>query len=251
MSVNKRVSKKPNIIIAIPAYNEEHYISNVVTKSKPYASEVIVIDDASNDLTSQMAKKAGALVVKHQVNKRYGGAISSCFRVAKERDADILIILDGDGQHNPEDIPVVLNPILNNAADLIIGSRFLNLNNKIPSYRKFGINIITFLVNIFSKLKITDSQSGFRAFGRLAQELEPFDEKCMGISIEIILKARLRSLRIKEVPISVFYHNDGSSINPIKHGLSVAITVLKLRVKYKLLNCFESYGLTNKEKIAN
>jgi glycosyltransferase involved in cell wall biosynthesis len=228
--------RKLKILIAIPAYNEERYIGNVVRKAKIYATEVIVIDDASKDNTSQIAKEAGAFVIKHEINKRYGGAIKSCFQVAKDKDADILVILDGDGQHDPKDIPNLLKPILDGQADIVIGSRFLNKSNDIPLYRKFGINVITFLFNFCSKTKVTDSQSGFRSYNRNALSLlGSLEEDCMGVSVEIIIKARKKRLIIKEVPINVKYYEDSSTLNPVIHGVSVALTVLKLRTKYVAL----------------
>jgi len=220
-----------NILAAIPAYNEEKYIGNVVSETKRFIHNVYVVDDASTDKTSEIAKRAGAKIVRHQQNLRYGGAVKSCFKIAKETGADVLVILDGDGQHDPKDIPLLLEPIIKGHADIVIGSRFLKKNKSIPLYRKFGINIITLLFNFGSSIKVTDSQSGFRAYNRRALDLDQLYENCMGLSVEVIIQARKKGLVIEEVPISVNYYEDSSTINPIVHGLSVALTVVKHRVK--------------------
>lgn len=223
------VSKK--VVITIPAYNEEKYIGDVVSNSKKHSEHVFVVDDASTDNTQIVSTNAGAKVFRHTVNKRYGGAIRTCFEIARGEKADILVTLDGDGQHDPSDIPKLLGPILKNKADIVIGSRFSASSNHIPFYRKIGISIITFLYNFGSDARVSDSQSGLRAYNsRAIQEMKTLKEDCMGVSVELLLKARMKKLRIREVPTKVYYHNESSSINPIKHGVAVALTVLKLRI---------------------
>ena len=112
----------PKIVAAIPCFNAEHFIADVVSKAKKYVDGVIVIDDGSHDGTAEVARAAGALVVNHGTNRGYGEAIKSCFETAKANAADVLVILDGDGQHKPDEIPLLLAPILKGEADLIIGS---------------------------------------------------------------------------------------------------------------------------------
>lgn len=225
---------RPKVIAAIPCYNEERSIGEVVCKVKNHVGQVIVIDDGSLDGTSKAAKAAGALVVKHASNIGYGESIRSCFAAAKANDADILVTLDGDGQHNSAEVARLLAPILNGRADLVIGSRFLGGQNNVPRYRKFGIDVITWLCNVGSKAKVSDSQSGFRAYGRRILETFSLTERGMGISVELLIKARGKGFIIQEEPISCSYHPNSSTLNPVHHGLGVALTVVKLRTKILL-----------------
>lgn len=227
-------NEKPKIIAAIPAYNEEKYIRRIVQETRKYVNQVIVVDDGSTDGTARIAQESGAYVIKHITNQGYGGAIKTCLKTAMAYETDILVILDADGQHNPKEIPSVIQPILNGDADLVIGSRFLNKQNKVPCYRKFGINVITWLYNFGSYIKVTDAQSGFRAYSRRAlQTLFPLESDGMSISMEILIKARNYRLRLNEVPISCLYHRESSTLNPFTHGFSVALSTIHQRFKFR------------------
>ena len=224
-------SIKPKVIAAIPCYNEERFIGEVVFKAKKHVDQVIVVDDGSRDRTVKAAKVAGALVIIHGANKCYGESIKSCFEAAKANHADVLVIFDGDGQHNPDELPRVLAPILNGGVDMVIGSRFLGGGGNMPRYRKFGIDVITWLFNMGSKVRVSDAQSGFRAYGRRILDSISLAEKGMGISVEALIKARAKGFSIQEIPISCRYHPNSSSLSPVRHGLGVALTVVKLRSK--------------------
>ena len=215
------------IIIGIPAYNEEKNIASIILKLKKITDTIVVCDDGSTDLTPQIAKENGAIVVSHEQNRGYGSAIRTIFLKAKELDADMLVTFDADGQHRIEDIEKVVLPIKNNQADIVIGSRFLENSSKIPKYRKLGINIITKVTNSTINEKITDSQSGFRAYNRKTLEKINPTEKGMGISTEILIKASNVGLAIVEVPITVLYAKDTSTHNPVSHGTSVLISTIK------------------------
>ena len=119
----------PKILVCVPAYNEEETISEIIGKSKKYAHAVIVYDDGSTDNTYEIAKSAGASVIRNPENKGYGVAIRSLFQAAKEQDADIMVTLDSDGQHNPDQIPDLIEP-LRQGFDVVIGSRFLRNDDK-------------------------------------------------------------------------------------------------------------------------
>jgi len=227
---------KPKIIAAIPAYNEERFIGSVVLKAKKYVDEVIVVDDGSTDKTTQLAQEAGAYVIRHEFNKGYGESIKSCFRVAKSHNVDVLITLDGDKQHNPEEIPTLLFPLMSGAVDLTIGSRFLSDGNDIPRYRKFGIKVITFLFNFASSTKVSDAQSGFRAYKRKVLDSFSLTEKGMGVSVQTLIEARGNHFTPQEVPIHCDYHKGSSTLNPVYHGLSVAFTTVKLRFMHQWHN---------------
>jgi len=215
------------IVIGIPAFNEEKNIASILIKLKKISQNIIVCDDGSNDLTSKIAEGLGAIVVRHEKNLGYGAAIKTIFFKAQEINADILTTFDSDGQHKIEDVEKVLDPIKNNIADIVIGSRFLDNKQKIPKYRKIGIKAITELTNITGGTKITDSQSGFRAYNKkILENIKP-TESGMGISTEILIKTQKAGYRITEVPITVLYEGDTSTHNPISHGSSVIFSTIK------------------------
>jgi glycosyltransferase involved in cell wall biosynthesis len=225
----------PKILATIPAYNEAGYIEAIIKKTQQYVDQVIVIDDGSGDETSRYAVRAGADVVLHEHNRGYGEAIKSCLDAANRLFADIVVTMDGDDQHDPQEIPAIISPIITGQADIVIGSRFLNNLNNVPAYRKFGIKVITGLYNVFSSMKVTDAQSGFRAYNKKALTLLlPLQETGMSISTEIIIKARKLGLRVVEVPITVVYHGESSTINPVTHGLSVAMATISQRFQIEL-----------------
>ena len=216
------------IIIGIPAFNEEKNIASIITKLMNITDTIIVSNDGSSDLTSEIAEKMGALVINHKKNLGYGGAIRSIFLKAKELEGDVLVTFDADGQHRIEDIENVTTPIINQEADLVIGSRFLDDSEKeVPQYRKVGIKLITKITNASIKEKLTDSQSGFRAYSKkVVDELNP-SELGMGISTEILIKASSKNFKISEVPIKILYSGDTSTHNPISHGSSVILSTIK------------------------
>jgi glycosyltransferase involved in cell wall biosynthesis len=229
---------RPKIIAAIPCLNEGQFIGDIVTRARRYVDTVFVIDDGSTDNTYEVAKAAGAEVIIHERSLGAGAATKSAFEAARTKNADILITLDGDGQHNPDEIPRVLAPILKNEADLVIGSRFLPANLiEVPKYRKFGIDVITWLYNLGSKKKVSDSQSCFRAYNRKLLEAVTITEDGFSFSVEVLIQARRKGLVITEVPISCIYHSQGSSLNPIVHGLGVACSVIRLRFIDEFLAC--------------
>jgi glycosyltransferase involved in cell wall biosynthesis len=216
---------------AIPAFNEADFIEAIVAKASKYVDEVIVVDDGSTDNTSLVAKKSGATVIRHEMNRGVGQANQTCFELARERAIDVLVTIDGDGQHNPDEIPRLLAPVIEDGADLVIGSRFLNGHCHFPRYRRLGINIITFLLNLAFRTKISDSQSCYRADSKKSLKLLSVEEKGFPFSIELLVKARRKDLSISEVPISCIYHSRSHTINPVIHGLKVAVSILRLRAK--------------------
>ena len=216
------------VTIGIPAFNEEKNIAKIIVKLKKIYDEIIVCNDGSADLTGEIAENLGAIVINHKQNLGYGAGINSIIKKAKEIDTDILVTFDADGQHRVEDVKKVIEPIKNGDADLVIGSRFLSkTKEKIPEYRKIGINIITKVTNAGLKKKITDSQSGFRAYSKdLISKLD-ISDMGMGISTEILIKTNSLGFRITEIPITILYEGKTSTQNPISHGTSVLFSTLK------------------------
>ena len=217
-----------NITVGIPAYNEEKNIASIIVKLKKIVDTIIVCNDGSNDSTSEIAKNLGVIVIDHSKNLGYGAGIHSIFRKAREINSDVLVTIDADGQHRIEDIKKVVEPIEKGEADLIIGSRFLGTTQKqIPEYRKIGIKLITKVTNSSLKNKITDSQSGFRAYSKNVVSKLNVSDIGMGISTEILIKSSAHGFRIAEVPITVLYDGDTSTHNPVSHGTSVLFSTLK------------------------
>ena len=229
------------LTIGIPAYNEEKNIACIITKLKKITDSIIVCDDGSSDLTGEIAQNLGVSCITHQKNLGYGAAIRSLFLRAKELDSDILITFDADGQHRIEDISSVVNPIKEKVADIVIGSRFLDKKSEdIPNYRKLGIKIITKVTNMSIKEKLTDSQSGFRAYSKKTLEkISPADNG-MGVSTEILIKSSNLGLTIAEVPIKVNYEGETSTHDPISHGTSVILSTLKFT---SIHNPLKFYGI--------
>lgn len=226
------VLNRSNIIIAIPAYNEEVAIGSVVARCKKYADHVIVVDDGSKDHTAEIARLVGGEVVTHQKNGGYGASIKTCFEVARKRDAEAMVIIDADGQHNPDDIPALITEMLRGKSDIVIGSRFVNGNGKkqkIPAYRKVGMLVLDTATEMGSGYHITDSQSGFRAYSKTAIHEIYLGNNGMAAGSEILMQASDMKLKITEVPIKVRYDLENtSSENPITHGLSVLGKIIGL-----------------------
>jgi glycosyltransferase involved in cell wall biosynthesis len=220
----------PNIVIAIPCYNEEVAIGSMVIKSIKYATRILVVDDGSTDETASIARAAGAQVIVHDKNMGKGAGIKDAFAYAKDHNADILVLIDGDGQHDPDEIPLLLQPILNKQADMVNGSRFLVKNgHHVPFYRRIGQEVLTLATNAGGSNKnITDSQNGFRAFARNTFDVFTFKQNGMGIESEMLMDAAKAKLDIKEVQINVRYDVAGSTYNPVAHGFSVLNSVLAL-----------------------
>lgn len=234
---------KPYILVCIPAYNEARSISAVISGAKRHGNEVLVYDDGSTDNTSELASAAGATVIRGSVNRGYGFVIKSFFQLAREKNVDIIITLDSDGQHDANEIPFVVDPIVTEGFDIVIGSRFLDKSSKrkIPAYRSIGINTITRFTKRVSYSNITDAQSGFRGYGRNAiATINPFGNG-MAASTEILLLAKEKNLHVKEVPITVNYgHEYSSTHNAFSQGVVVLVGVIQfLSIKHPLL----FYGL--------
>jgi glycosyltransferase involved in cell wall biosynthesis len=216
------------IAVGLPAFNEEKNIASIITKLEKITDTIIVCNDGSSDLTGEIASKMGAIVINHEKNRGYGGAIRSLFLKSKEIGVDILVTFDADGQHDVNDINKVIQPILDKKVDLVIGSRFLDESqDEIPSYRKTGIQIITKLTNTSLKEKIKDSQSGFRAYNKeILSKITPSDNG-MGVSSELLIKASNYDFKIAEIPIKISYEGDTSTHHPVSHGMSVTLSTLK------------------------
>ncbi|MXR40761.1 glycosyltransferase [Halobaculum sp. WSA2] len=223
-------AQSDSVLIGIPAYNEEVGIGSVVLAAQEFADEVIVVDDGSVDKTVEIATEAGATVVEHSQNSGKGRAVQTLLETAQTRDFDSLVLLDGDGQHVPDDIPDVTEPILEGDCDIAIGSRYVaGERTETPIYRRFGQRVLDVLTTGSARTKVTDSQSGFRALSPAAVQDLRIRTDGMGVESEMINDATQKGLTIEEVPIEVRYEGiDGQTHNPLRHGLSVLTFILQL-----------------------
>ena len=208
---------------AIPALNEEKSIAKVIVHSLNWVDKVLVVDDGSVDDTSLIATKLGAVVIRHERNLGKGAALRKCFDWARDSGFDVLVTLDADGQHNPEDIPRLLTPIIDGEAEVVIASR---LRDGVPALRHIGGKMLDWL--IAGRGDVVDSQSGFRAYSRKAFEQVNASELGMGVDSEILMHAKEAGLRIVEVPVAMEYKNlETSTHNPIYHWFDVTFSVVK------------------------
>ena len=212
-------------IAIIPAYNEELAISAIIKMSLKFVDYVLVVDDGSTDRTSQIAKDAGARVIKHYNNLGKGVSLKDAF--AEVRGYDIVVTIDGDGQHNPNEMPELMRPIREGRADLVNGSRYLKGSDAAPAYRRAGLKVLDIATNITSGTHVTDSQSGFRAFSGKTIQCFRFRDTGFGIESEMLADAAENNLRILEVPITVRYDVENPSTNgPVNHVMGVLFKII-------------------------
>ncbi len=198
----------------------------MIKKSLPHVDKVVVCDDGSTDNTAKLAKDSGAIVIS-QKNQGYGAAIATLFEYARKENDQIMITLDGDGQHDPDQIPLLIDTITTHNVAVTIGSRFLDDTTKASGYRKTGIKIITSASNYGTNFKVSDSQSGFRAYSKDAIDAIHPTEQGLAVSTEILLKISNKGLSVAEVPITISYNGDTSKQHSVPHGASVLMNTIK------------------------
>lgn len=216
------------IVCVIPAYNEEKNIAKVVNNVHPFVQEIIVVNDNSKDQTELLAKKSGAIVISHPINRGQGAALQTGNQYALEIGADIIVHFDGDDQFLASEIPDIVKAIEENEADIVFGSRFLGKKTNFPALKKY---LIYPLAQLFSRLvmgiNLSDPQNGFRALSKEAAQKIIIENREMAHNSEIQSKAFSYKLRIKEVPITVIYHHFGQK-------LSGGLKIIKDLFIYKL-----------------
>ena len=214
-----------NLVAIIPAFNEEEALPDVIAKTLKYVDKVIIVNDGSIDKTAEVAFEAGAEVINHSTNLGKGEALKSGFKAVG--NDSIIITIDGDGQHNPDEIPDLIKPIIENGADLVNGSRYMNgPEENTPAYRRVGQRVLDIATNISAGITVTDSQSGFRAFSPKSKSCFRFKDTGFGIESEMLVDAAEAGLKIVEVPITVRYDVDGSTKDPITHGVGVLLRII-------------------------
>ncbi len=225
------------VLCVSPAYNEEKTISKVVKGALKYTNGVIVVDDGSTDSTYKEARKAGATVIRHNKNKGKGIALKTGFKNALETAADIIIVLDADGQHNPEEIPKLLKTMNSEDSDIVVGSRFLGDIKGMPRIRILSNTLTTMILRLYFGLPITDSQSGFRAYKRQVLEKVEFFAPRFSAETEILIDANRKGLKISETRVQTLYGEEKSKMRNFEDTIRWIWDVDKQLIKsirYKL-----------------
>lgn len=195
---------KDNVYIIIPAYNEGKVIGQVLTDIKKQGfKNIIVVDDGSSDSTYQDAKKSGAVVLRHFINRGKGAAVKTGLEAAKVLKAEYIITMDGDGQHESKDLNLIFNE-LKSGYDVVLGSRFLK-QNKMPLPNRVFNYVANILTYFFYGIQVTDSQSGFRGYNSKALNLIETQSEEYEFDTEVLREISKHDLKFKEVPIKVYY----------------------------------------------
>jgi glycosyltransferase involved in cell wall biosynthesis len=231
-----------NVVVAVPAYNEDRYIGSLVLKLRAGGRQVLVIDDGSSDDTAGVAEAAGATVISHPHNLGKTAAVETAFEQARHMNVDALVLIDGDSQHDPADIDAMVEPIFDSSADMVVGSRFAGVRSAIPRWRVVGQHALTLATNIGSGLRLSDTESGFRAFSRRAVDEMRFAARGFALEPATQFQAKARGWKVVEVPIRVHYEIPLKR-NPVWHGVGQIDAILRLIAEHRPLLFFGLPGM--------
>jgi len=231
--------EKPLTVACIPAFDEEAGIARVILSAKKHVDKVLVCDDGSFDMTGEIAENLGAIVIRHDTNLGKGEAVKTLFEEAVKLDADILVMLDADGQHDPCEIPKLIEPILESKADLVIGSRYMKgAKTDAPLYRKAGLKLVNSLRRKLNKIPVNDSECGFRALSRKAlAAVSTFETKGYGADAEMVALAARNGINIVEKPVTIRYRglNNTSKKTPLSHGGELMKNIVQMMIEERPL----------------
>jgi dolichol-phosphate mannosyltransferase len=238
---------KYNVVAIIPAYNESENIVEIINKVQNYVNTVVVVDDGSTDNTFEKAAKTKAIVLRNKNNRGKGAALkrgfAECFKLAP----NIIVTIDADGQHDPSEIPKLLDPIKDNHADIVIGSRYhKNSTKEIPLRRGMGLSVINVLNRSLVKSGVNDSQSGFRAYSKnVFSILTDYDTYGYGAETEQLAQAETHGANIVEVPVNIKYKGieNTSKQNSVWHGLHLLSTIIRIAIEKRPLQFFGLSGI--------
>ncbi|MGZ8867732.1 MAG: glycosyltransferase family 2 protein [Thermoanaerobaculia bacterium] len=196
---------RSRVFVVVPAYNEAAAVFGVVEELRRAYPNVIVVDDGSRDGTGAEARRGGATVVRHVLNRGQGAALQTGIEYGLRRGGDVIVTFDADGQHRVEDIDRLLDALDATDADLAIGSRFLDLQSNVPARRRFLLRLATRFMRITSGVPLTDAHNGLRALRRTAAEKINITLDGMAHASEIVDQIRRHQLRVTEVPVVIRY----------------------------------------------
>jgi glycosyltransferase involved in cell wall biosynthesis len=202
-------------VACVAAYNEENTIREVLVRTIPHVDELVVVDDGSEDNTGLIAESLGALVIRHDRNLGKGAALRHCLDRTRATDNDIVVTLDADGQHDPDEIPSLVRPLQTAEADIVIGSRIMK-NKSTQSMGPLTLasnRVVSYLLSARYGVDFTDVQTGYRAFSRAAVRrlLPHLRSTQFEIELEIICKAKLLGMMLKEVPVTIHKRAGGQT----------------------------------------
>lgn len=228
------MSGTKNILVIMPCYNEQGRIGAVVRSIQAVLPEagVVVIDDSSSDSSISEAAAAGATVLPHVCNLGYGAALETGYLYAERNNADIVLQMDGDGQHLADQLPVILKDVSNGTADLVIGSRYLGGQSKeMTSWvRRLGHRVFAGIIFVLCGRKLKDPTSGFQALNRRALNLFSSGVfPCDYPDSDVILMAHMAGIRITEVPVVMKPRTGGTSMHsglkPVYYGMKMLLSI--------------------------
>lgn len=233
-----------DMLVAIPAHNEDRFIGSLVLKLCSDGHQVLIVDDGSSDRTAAVAEAAGATVVRHQANRGKTAAVATAFERARATGVRSLVLMDGDSQHDPRDVAAVSRPVMEGLADMVVGSRYGEVRSEMPGWRVLGQRTLTAATNLGSGLRLSDTESGFRAFSRRAIEQMRFSGSGFSLEPEFQFEAKRNGWAVVEVPIGVHY---GSGIprkrNVVWQGMRTMNAILRLIGEHRPLLFFGVPGL--------
>jgi glycosyltransferase involved in cell wall biosynthesis len=204
----------PKVWIVIPAYNEEKRIQAVLEELLTITSNIVVVNDCSTDQTQTILNDLPVYRLKHLVNRGQGASLQTGTQFALKQDAEIIVHFDADGQMKLNDIIKVVQPLLNNEADISLGSRFLDNKSQVPWTKKYFILKPASLLNWFlTGLKLSDAHCGFRALARQAAQKIEISQDGMAHATEILDQIRLHDLKYQEVPVEIIYYEYGQKFS--------------------------------------
>jgi glycosyltransferase involved in cell wall biosynthesis len=233
------------LIAIIPAYNEESTIADVIKATSRFVNEILVITDGSTDNTADAAKKAGAIVIDNIVNRGLGKTLKRGYAEAIKRGADIVVQIDADGQYDPKEIPKLIQPILDNKADLVLGSRLENLKYEMPWLKKQGNKAFTWLLRRLTGADIKDGQTGFRATRKEVFETVEIQGD-FTYTQEMIVKTAKEGWRIANVPVNFYERSAGESrlmSGPLSYAWRAGIIIFRTMRDYDPLRFFGIPGI--------
>lgn len=220
----------PRTAAVIPILNEATTIQGVVENVRRHVDHVVVVDDGSSDESAELAHATGATVLLHDRNLGKGAALQTALRWAKEQhELDHLVLIDGDGQHDPADIQRMIQALREAKLDILVGSRFLGTNNA-PLYRLFGLHVLSASAALGSGVRLTDSQSGYRVLSRRAIDTLQLTQQRFAVESEMQFEAAKRRLQMGEVPISIRYEAPARR-SPVVHGVSVLLSTIGMTAR--------------------